>query len=78
MRIAISSKSGCGNTTVTTLVSEKLNYQMINFTFRHLAESLEVISLLGAELAEGEVDHLIVQLLADEGCDCRVSAAAFG
>lgn len=36
MRIAISSKSGCGNTTVTTLVSEKLNYRMINFTFRQL------------------------------------------
>ena len=36
MRIAISSMSGCGNTTVTTLVSEKLGYPMINFTFRQL------------------------------------------
>lgn len=37
MRIAISSKSGCGNTTVTTLVSKKLGYAMINFTFRQMA-----------------------------------------
>lgn len=38
MRIAISSKSGCGNTTVTTLLSEKLGYPMVNFTFRQMAE----------------------------------------
>lgn len=38
MRIAISSKSGCGNTTVTTLLSKKLGYPMINFTFRQMAE----------------------------------------
>lgn len=37
MRIAISSKSGCGNTTVTTMLSEKLGYPMINFTFRQMA-----------------------------------------
>jgi len=37
MRIAISGKSGCGNTTVTKLVAEKLGYPMINFTFRNLA-----------------------------------------
>jgi cytidylate kinase len=37
MRIAISGKSGCGNTTVTTLLAETLNYAKINFTFRNLA-----------------------------------------
>ena len=37
MRIAISGKSGCGNTTVSTLVSERLGYPLINFTFRNLA-----------------------------------------
>lgn len=37
MRIAISGKSGCGNTTVTKLVAQKLGYQMINFTFRNLS-----------------------------------------
>ena len=38
MKIAISGKSGCGNTTVSRLVSEKLELAFINFTFRSLAE----------------------------------------
>ncbi len=38
MRIAISGKSGCGNTTVSTLVADRMNYKMINFTFRTLAK----------------------------------------
>jgi len=37
VRIAISGKSGCGNTTVSTLLSKKLGIQLINFTFRQLA-----------------------------------------
>ena len=37
MRIAISSKSGWGNTTVTTLLSKRLGYPMVNFTFRQMA-----------------------------------------
>jgi len=38
LRIAISVKCGSGNTTVSKLLSEKLNVKMINFTFRSLAE----------------------------------------
>ncbi|MCR5724735.1 MAG: cytidylate kinase family protein [Treponema sp.] len=37
LRIAISGKSGCGNTTVSTLLAEKLGVKLINFTFRQLA-----------------------------------------
>ncbi|MDR0909486.1 MAG: AAA family ATPase [Spirochaetaceae bacterium] len=37
MKIAISGKSGCGNTTISKLVAEKLGLQFINFTFRNLA-----------------------------------------
>ena len=37
MKIAISGKSGCGNTTISRLVSEKLELAFINFTFRSLA-----------------------------------------
>jgi len=37
MRIAISSLSGCGNTTVSTMLANKLGYKLINFTFRQLA-----------------------------------------
>ncbi len=36
--IAISGKSGCGNTTVTNLVAEKLGFRVINYTFRTMAE----------------------------------------
>ena len=38
LRIAISGKSGCGNTTVSTLLSKTLNITLINYTFRQLAQ----------------------------------------
>ena len=38
VRIAISGKSGCGNTTVSTLLSQTLKVPMINYTFRSLAQ----------------------------------------
>ena len=38
IKIAISGKSGCGNSTVSRLVAKKLGLRMINFTFRQLAE----------------------------------------
>lgn len=37
MRIAVSGKSGCGNTTVSTMLAERLGYPLINFTFRQMA-----------------------------------------
>jgi cytidylate kinase len=37
-KIAISGKSGSGNTTVTALVSNTLGVNMVNYTFRTLAE----------------------------------------
>ncbi|MDR3173714.1 MAG: AAA family ATPase [Treponema sp.] len=37
-KIAISGKSGCGNTTVSRIVAETLGLRFINFTFRNLAE----------------------------------------
>lgn len=38
MKIAISGKSGCGNTTISRLVSDKLKIEFINYTFRNMAE----------------------------------------
>lgn len=35
--IAISGKSGCGNSTVLKLAAEKLQYEPINYTFRNMA-----------------------------------------
>lgn len=37
LRIAVSGKSGCGNTTVSGLLSKKLGIALINYTFRQLA-----------------------------------------
>jgi cytidylate kinase len=38
VKIAISGKSGCGNTTVSKLVSQKLGLKFINYTFKNMAE----------------------------------------
>ena len=38
MRVAISGKSGCGNTTISTMVASQMGYPLINFTFRNLAK----------------------------------------
>jgi CMP/dCMP kinase len=37
MRVAISGKSGCGNTTVSRLVAGRLGLRVINYTFKDLA-----------------------------------------
>jgi cytidylate kinase len=37
LRIAISGKSGCGNTTVSGLLAKELGVPLINYTFRQLA-----------------------------------------
>ena len=56
MRIAISSKSGCGNTTVSTLLSEKLGYHMVNFTFRQMAQERGVDFWTFCRMAEDDYD----------------------
>ena len=38
LRIAISGKSGCGNTTVSRMLSERLGLKMVNYTFRSVAQ----------------------------------------
>jgi len=40
--IAISGKSGCGNTTVLRLVAERLGFSPINYTFRSMAEDMGI------------------------------------
>ena len=37
LRIAVSGKSGCGNTTVSRLLAERLNIRLINYTFHDMA-----------------------------------------
>ena len=75
MRIAISSKSGCGNTTKTKMVSEKLGYPMINFTFRQMAEERGVDFWSFCEMAQNdynidrELDRRQVEMaMQEENC----------
>ncbi|MCR5732868.1 MAG: AAA family ATPase [Sphaerochaetaceae bacterium] len=75
MRIAISSKSGCGNTTVSTMLSEKLGYKLINFTFRQLAKEKNIEFWDFCRMAETddnidrELDSRQVEMaMAEENC----------
>ncbi len=75
IKIAISGRSGCGNTTVSRMVAEKLNLQFINFTFRSLAEERKVTLKDILELAgkddsiDKEVDARQTKLAAESsGC----------
>lgn len=75
LKIAISGKSGCGNTTVSKIVAQRWGLQFINFTFRTLAKergiSLEEVLLLAAqdEFWDREVDQRQVALArAAGGC----------
>jgi len=52
MRIAISGKSGCGNTTVSTLLAEKTGFPMVNYTFRQMAQEKGVDFWTFCEMAE--------------------------
>lgn len=52
MRIAISGKSGCGNTTVSTLLAKKTGFPMVNFTFRQMAKERGIDFWTFCEMAE--------------------------
>lgn len=79
MRIAISSKSGCGNTTVSTLLSEKLGCPMVNFTFRQMAQERGVDFWTFCKMAEDdyeidkELDRRQVEM-AMEKKDCILAS----
>lgn len=74
LRIAISGKSGCGNTTVSTLLSQKLNITLINFTFRQLAaeKNMTLAQILEAAKKDDSFDRLVdsrqVELARKESC----------
>ncbi len=42
MRIAISGLSGCGNTTACNNVAQALNLKVVNYTFRNLAQDMNL------------------------------------
>jgi len=42
LKIAISGKSGCGNTTVSKRVAAKLKLDVVNYTFHNMADEMEI------------------------------------
>lgn len=74
IRVAISGKSGCGNTTVSTLLAEKLNVSLINYTFRQLAQEKGMTLAQVIENAKNDdsydkfVDNKQVELALQSSC----------
>lgn len=74
LRVAISGRSGCGNTTVSTLLSQLLGVKLINFTFRNLAQELGLTLPQVIENAKTDdsydrtVDTRQVELAKKESC----------
>jgi cytidylate kinase len=72
-RIAISGKSGCGNTTISGLAAGALGLRLINFTFRALAEEkgmslAEVLALAAKDDSwDREVDSRQIALAREDG-----------
>jgi cytidylate kinase len=73
MMIAVSGKSGCGNTTVSKMLARALGLKFINFTFRSLAAEHGIDMPKVLELAaeddywDREVDSRQVRLARDSG-----------
>jgi cytidylate kinase len=73
LKIAVSGKSGCGNTTVSKIVADTLGIRFINFTFRALARErnmdLKEVLALAAEddCWDREVDSRQVALAREPG-----------
>lgn len=74
IRIAISGKSGCGNTTVSTLLAEKLGIKLINYTFRQLAteKNMTLAEVIKAAKNDSSYDKYVdkhqVELALQESC----------
>jgi cytidylate kinase len=74
IRIAISGKSGCGNTTVSSLLAKALGVTLINYTFRSLSNetglSLEEIiqKAKTSDWYDRQVDTKQVELAMQSSC----------
>lgn len=72
--IAVSGKSGCGNSTVSALLAERLGLRLINFTFRNLAAERGITLQRVLELAKDdpawdrEVDSRQVEMAREGDC----------
>jgi len=74
IRIAISGKSGCGNTTVSSLVAQELGLTLINYTFRNMAQErgMEFKEFCGLAERDLSIDRMLdekqVELASGGSC----------
>lgn len=74
LRVAISGKSGCGNTTISSLLSQKLHIALINYTFRTLAQDngMSLEQILEQAKTDESFDRLVdtrqVELALSQSC----------
>ncbi len=74
VRIAVSGKSGCGNTTVSRILAERLGVRLINYTFHDMAAergiSFEQLCLLAESDSQYDrhLDRRQVELAMEGSC----------
>jgi cytidylate kinase len=74
LRVAISGKSGCGNTTVSRMVADQLGLRVVNYTFKNLAHeqgrTFEEICILAETDPQFDhrIDRMQVKLAEEGGC----------
>jgi cytidylate kinase len=74
LRVAVSGKSGCGNTTVSGLLAKTLGIQVINYTFRSVAKETglsfaEIIEQAKTDFSfDRRVDTRQVELAMEGSC----------
>ena len=57
MKIAISGKSGCGNSSVSKMVADRLDLRLINYTFRTMAQERGMSFQEFSRLAEHDTSY---------------------
>jgi cytidylate kinase len=74
LRIAVSGKSGCGNTTVSRILADRLGVRLINYTFHDMAAErgipFEQLCLLAEtdNQYDRHLDHRQVELAMESSC----------
>jgi len=76
--IAISGKSGCGNSTVSRLVAERLSRRLVNYTFHTMADEMGIpfVRLLEMASADTSFDRTLDErqvAMSHEG-DCVIGS----
>lgn len=71
--IAVSGKSGCGNTSVCNGIAKQLGFEMLNYTFRNLAEERGVS--LSQIAKEAELDTKWDELVDNKQKELALSAS---